>query len=246
MLIKEGEIYKLGDHSLACGDCRNAELVKKLIGNQKIKLILTDPPYGVGYVENKKGFCQIRKDLNIENDNIESEASYKIFTRDWLTAVKSCMTTKNSSYIFNSDRMIFALKDGMADAGFRLAQILIWIKNNQVMGRRDYLAKHELIAYGWCGTHEFYKSKDKSVLFYPKPNSSPLHPTTKPAGLIRRLILNSTGIDDTVYDPFAGSGTTIIGCEQTKRKCLAMEIDPDYCKTIINRYEKLIGGKQNG
>ena len=109
--------------------------------------------------------------------------------------------------------MIFALKDGMADAGFRLAQILIWIKNNQVIGRRDYLAKHELIAYGWYGTHQFYKSKDKSVLFYPKPNVSPLHPTTKPAGLIRRLILNSSSIGDIIYDPFAGSGTTLIACE---------------------------------
>ncbi len=244
MLIKEGEIYKLGDHRLACGDCRNPELVKKLIGSQKIKLILTDPPYGVSYVENKKGFCQIRKDLTIENDNIGSEDSYKTFTRDWLNAVKPYVATKNSCYIFNSDRMIFALKDGMETCGFRLAQILIWIKNNQVMGRRDYLAKHELIAYGWCGTHEFYKSKDKSVLFYPKPNSSPLHPTTKPLGLIRRLILNSSSIGDTIYDPFAGSGTSLIGCEQTKRICLAIEIDPGYCKTIIDRYEILKKGSK--
>ena len=139
--------------------------------------------------------------------------------------------------------MIFALKVGMEDAGYRLAQLLIWVKNNQVIGRRDYLAKHELIAYGWNGSHEFYKSKDSSVLFYPKPNASPLHPTTKPAGLIRRLILNSTLIGDVVYDPFLGSGTTLVACEQTKRICLAIEIDKDYCKTIINRYEKLKGEK---
>ena len=243
MSIKEEEIYTLGEHILACGDCRNPELVKKLIDSKKIKLILTDPPYGVSYVENKKDFCHIRKNLPIENDNIESEASYRTFTADWLNAVKPYVATKNSCYIFNSDRMIFALKDGMADAGFRLAQILIWIKNNQVIGRRDYLAKHEFIAYGWYGTHQFYKSKDKSVLFYPKPSASPLHPTTKPAGLIRRLILNSTGVGDVIYDPFGGSGTTLIACEQTRRKCLMIEIDPDYCKVILNRYEKLSGGK---
>ena len=109
--------------------------------------------------------------------------------------------------------------------------------------KRDYLAKHELIAYGWHGTHQFYKSKDKSVLFYPKPNASPLHPTTKPDGLIRRLILNSSSIGDTVYDPFAGSGTTLIASEETKRRFLAIEIDPEYCKVILNRYEKLLGGK---
>jgi DNA modification methylase len=243
MLVKEGEIYELGDHRLACGDCRNPELVKKLIGSQKIKLILTDPPYGVGYVENKKDFCQIKKDVAIENDNITSEAGYRIFTSDWLNVAKPYIAIKNSCYIFNSDRMIFALKDGMETCGFRLAQILIWIKNNQVIGRRDYLAKHELIAYGWYGTHQFYKSKDKSVLFYPKPNASPLHPTTKPLGLIRRLILNSSQIGDTIYDCFSGSGNVLIAAEQTGRKCLAIEIDPDYCKTVINRFKKLKGEK---
>ena len=97
---------------LVCGDCRNPELVKKLIGSQKIRLILTDPPYGVGYVENKKGFCQIKKDLAIENDNINNKDSYKTFTRDWLNAAKPYLAIKNSCYIFNSDRMIFALKEG--------------------------------------------------------------------------------------------------------------------------------------
>jgi DNA modification methylase len=134
----------------------------------------------------------------------------------------------------------------MQTCGFRLAQILIWIKNNQVMGRRDYLTKHELIAYGWYGTHQFYKSKDKSVLFYPKPNASPLHPTTKPAVLIRRLMLNSSSIGDVVYDPFAGSGTTLIACEQTRRICLTVEIDPNYCKVVIDRYNNLKGGSLNG
>lgn len=242
MLIKEGEIYKIGDHALVCGDCRNFELVKKLIGSQKIKLILTDPPYGVSYVENKKGLCQIKKDLIIENDNIASEHNYKTFTRDWLNAAKQYLAIKNSCYIFNSDRMIFALKEAMETCGFRLAQILIWIKNNQVIGRRDYLARHELIAYGWYGTHKFYKSKDKSVLFYPKPNSSPLHPTTKPLGLIRRLILNSSKIGDVIYDPFGGSGSTLIACQQTRRRCLTIEIEPDYCKTIIDRYKRMKGG----
>jgi len=241
MLIKEGSIYKLGDHILACGDCRDVSLIKELIGDQIINQIITDPPYGVSYVENKKGFIKIKKDIAIVNDSIVNEECYSVFTRDWLNAAKLFLAVKNSCYIFNSDKMIFALKEGMVDAGFRFAQILIWIKNNQVIGRRDYLSKHELIAYGWHGTHEFYKSKDKSVLFYPRPNASPLHPTTKPLGLIRRLILNSTKIGDVVYDPFAGSGTTLITCEQTKRKCIAIEIEPSYCKTIIDRYERLKG-----
>jgi len=240
--IRKGTIYKLGEHLLACGDCRDPILVKKLIGKAKISLIIADPPYGVSYVQSKKGFSKVKKDVVIANDNIDSEDSYRTFTSDFLNSVKPYLSLKNSCYIFNSDRMIFALKEGMDEAGFKLAQILIWLKNNQVIGRRDYLAKHELIAYGWYGAHSFFKSKDKSVLYCPKPNKSPLHPTTKPASLIRRLILNSSKVGDVVYDPFVGSGTTLIACEQTGRKCLAIEIDPDYCKVVIDRYKKLKGG----
>jgi DNA modification methylase len=103
----------------------------------------------------------------------------------------------------------------------------------------DYLPAHELIVYGWVGSHKFYKSKDKSLLFFPKPQKSALHPTMKPIPLIRHLILNSSQIGDYVFDGFLGSGTTLLAADQTKRKCLGVEIDPDYCQTIINRYQKL-------
>jgi len=129
----------------------------------------------------------------------------------------------------------------MRQAGVRFTQILIWIKNHAVIGRMDYLPQHEFIAYGWFGTHKFHKSKDKSILFYPKPNKSKLHPTMKPVGLLRRLILNSTKVGDAVYDPFGGSGSTLIACEQTKRRCLTIEVDPKYCQTIIDRFNKLTG-----
>jgi DNA modification methylase len=101
------------------------------------------------------------------------------------------------------------------------------------------MLQHELIATGWYGSHKFYKSKDKSVLFAPKPKKSSLHPTTKPVSLLRKVILNSTQINDIIYDPFAGSGSLLIACEQTKRKCLLVEIDLEYCQTIINTYNKL-------
>lgn len=243
MSVSNGEIYTLGEHLLTCGDCMDLNLVNKLAGSKKISLILTDPPYGVDYIAVKKGFARVKKSKEIINDNIENEKDYKAFTVSWLNAVVPCLAVKNSCYIFNSDRMIFALKEAMESCGFRLAQILIWVKGSQVIGRRDYLAAHELIAYGWHGTHSFFKSKDRSVIFCPRPASSPLHPTTKPLSLIRRLILNSSRIGDIIYDPFAGSGTTLIACEQTKRRCLAVEIDPDYCKTIIDRFNNLKGDK---
>jgi len=193
----------------------------------------------VGYVENKGGFSKIKKATVIENDNLQSEESYKIFTTGWLKAIAPHLYYKNAFYIFNSDKMIFALRDALKTCGFNLSQLLIWVKNNQVVGRKDYLVKHELILYGWYGVHEFLKSKDKSVIFYPKPMSSPFHPTSKPVGLIRHLILNSTRIGDVVYDPFGGSGSTLLACEQTRRICITVEIDPGYCSTIIDRFKKL-------
>jgi len=239
--INIGDIFQLGDHLLLCGDSLQQGQVERLLNGKSIDLVLTDPPYGVGYVENKSGFAKISNDTVIANDEEQSEDEYAIFTQGWIGSVLPYLNDKNTFYIFNSDKMIFALREGMRQAGVRFTQILIWIKNHAVIGRMDYLPQHEFIAYGWFGTHKFHKSKDKSILFYPKPNKSKLHPTMKPVGLLRRLILNSTKVGDAVYDPFGGSGSTLIACEQTKRRCLTIEVDPKYCQTIIDRFNKLTG-----
>lgn len=243
MQIKTGDVFQLGDHRLLCGDAKDQELIKKLISDDRISLILSDPPYGVSYVESKADLVKVKKNKKIANDHDQSDDEYRNFTSEWLGTVKPYLSKKNSFYIFNSDKMVFSLRDGVIDVGFRLTQLLIWIKNNVVVGRLHYLPQHELIAYGWFGSHEFYKAKDKSILIYPKPNKSPLHPTMKPVGLLRNLILNSSKIDDYVYDPFGGSGSTLIACEQTKRKCLTVEIDPEYCQVIIDRFQKVSGHK---
>lgn len=241
--ISLGDMFQLGDHRLASGSACNKTLVERLIGKDKVSLILCDPPYGINYVSSKQGFTAIKNHKHILNDQFQTDDQYKSFTISWLEAIRPFLSKKNSIYIFNSDKMLFALQDGMKAAGFTLAQLLIWVKNNVVMGRLNYLSQHELIVYGWYGTHKFMKSQDKNVLFYPKPHNSLLHPTMKPVGLLRRLILNSSRIEDYVYDSFLGSGSTLIACEQTKRKCLAIEIDSEYCQTIIARWEKLTGQK---
>jgi DNA modification methylase len=240
-LIKSGDIFQLGEHFLACGDARDKELVRKLIGKNKIKAVITDVPYGVAVAESKENFQKLSKNKAIANDHIQSDAEYRRFTFDWIEAVKPYLERKNSFYVFNSDKMIFALREGMIESGITFSQLIIWIKNHSVIGRKDYLPMHELIAFGWYGTHDFKKSKDKSVLYFPKPNKSSLHPTTKPVGLIRHLILNSTNIGDSVYSGFGGSGTDLIACEQTKRKCFIVEIDLEYCQTIMDRFKKLTG-----
>lgn len=241
--IKYGDTFRLGNHLLLCADSREKAMIAKLVGTRRIKAVVSDPPYGVAVTESKRDFQTLAKDKVITNDHIQSDDEYRKFTSEWLTAITPYLERKNAFYIFNADKMVFALREGMLDAGMKFAQLLIWVKTHAVVGRLDYAPMHELIAYGWFGTHEFVKGKDKSVLVYPKPNKSSMHPTTKPIPLIRHLILNSTRVGDVVYDAFLGSGTTLLACEQTRRICIGVEFDPEYCQTIIDRFEKLTGLK---
>lgn len=240
-MLKYGTVWQLGENRLGYGDCRDSELLKKLLVKEKVDLICLDPPYAVAAVESKRGFQTLSKDKEIANDQIQSHAEYREFTRKWLEAISPHLARQNTAYIFNADKMVWSLREGMIEAGFKLAQLLVWVKSQAVIGRLDYAPQHELIVYGWHGTHTFRRSKDKSVLFHPRPTRSRWHPTTKPVGLIRRLILNSSKIGDVVYDGFLGSGTTLLACEQTKRRCFAVEIDEEYCLTAIRRWEKLTG-----
>jgi DNA modification methylase len=241
--IKPGTIWQLGQHRLAYGDCRDKKLVSRLLAGHKINLICCDPPYGVAVVESNRNFKHVSKDKEIFNDHIQSNDEYRLFSHSWLEAITPHLAPYNTCYIFNADKMIWSLRDGMVDAKFKLTQLLIWVKSQSVVGRLDYAPQHELIVYGWHGKHRFQRSKDKSVFFYQRPSKSKLHPTTKPIGLIRRLILNSSEIGGIVYDGFLGSGTTLLASEQTKRKCFAIELDLEYCLTAIRRWEHLTGLK---
>lgn len=243
MKINKGELIILGEHRLLCSDCTSPENLKKLMGHEKIKSIISDVPYSIAAVESKQFLKVGTNHKVIANDQLQTEEQYTKFMRDWLSITKPYLEDYNSYYIFNADKMVFALRDALDQENFHFAQLLIWIKNHAVVGRLDYLPQHELICYGWFGKHRFRKSKDKSLMYYPKPNKSELHATMKPVGLIRNLILNSTEIGEIVYDGFLGSGTAIIACENTKRRCFGMEIDLDHCSTIVKRYEKLTGLK---
>jgi DNA modification methylase len=245
MTVTLGDIYKVGKHIIACGDSLDTAFVSKVIGERKIRAIVSDPPYGVAYVESKKDFDKlgVASDKVIIGDHLQSDEQYALFTKHWLDAVKPHLESYNACYIFNGDSMYPALRLGMKASGFYYSQMLIWIKNNVVMGRKDYLPMFELIAYGWRGRHKMERSKAKSVLFHPKPAKSKLHPTQKPVGLLRKLIPNSTRIGEYVYDPFLGSGSTAIACEHLGRRCIGIDLDPAYVATAIARLEKLTGMK---
>ena len=242
-------IYKLGEHVIAQGDSTDPEFVSRLTKDISIRAVIADPPYGVAYVENKdwvglRGASMvntIKGRKKIAGDQLQTEQEYADFTRKWIEAVKPNLAPKNSFYIFNSDWMICALREGMKSAGLYYSQLIIWVKNSIVLGRKDYNPQHELIAYGWYGTHKFERGKAKSVLFCPKPVKAKLHPTMKPVELLRKLIANSTKTGEWVYDPFLGSGSTLIACEHLGRRCLGIELDEGYVRTAVARWEKLTG-----
>ncbi len=242
--IKYGDIFQIGPHRIACCDARDEKIIQKLIGSEKIKMLLCDVPYGTSAVESKQHFGSIStKHKVILNDQEQTDEEYTQFTKEWLEVIKPYLERKNSAYLFNCDKMIFALRVGFLQAGFRFSQLLIWVKSHPVIGRLNYLPQHELILYGWFGTHEFKKSQDKSVLFYPKPSKSKLHPTMKPIPLLRNLILNSSSIGEIIFDGFLGSSSAILAAEQVKRVCYGCELDPEYCRISIDRVEKVTGLK---
>lgn len=245
MKVSKGDIFKVGNHIVGCGDSTDREFVSKVIGKNKIRAIITDPPYGVAYVENKKGFAKLgtSDEKKIANDHIQSDSEYTEFTQKYLGAVLPYLEEYNACYIFNADAMYQALKLGMKQAGFYHSQTLIWIKNQPVMSRKDYLSQYELIAYGWFGKHKTERSKSKNVIYHPRPHKSKLHPTQKPIGLLRRFIPDNTSIGDIVYDPFLGSGSTAIACAHLGRKCIGIEVDEKYVEIILQRLEKLTGEK---
>lgn len=236
----------IGNHVIGCGDSTDREFVSKVISKNKIRAIISDPPFGIAYVENKKGFAKlgVKDEKVIIGDHLQSEAEYEEFTKKFLGAVIPYLDDYNACYIFNADPMYPSLRKGMKDVGFYYSQMIIWLKNQPVMSRKDYLSQYELIAYGWFGKHKMERTKAKNVLYYPRPSKSKLHPTMKPVGLLRRIIPDNTKIGDFVYDPFLGSGSTAIACEHLRRRCIGIELDCEYVEIILTRLEKLTKQKR--
>jgi len=236
---KNGNIYKLGNHYLMCGDSTNADDVKKLMNNQLANLIVTDPPYNVNY-EGKTD-----DNLKIMNDNMEDNQFYSFLELAFIN-LYNFIKDGGSIYVFHADTEGLNFRKAMMSSGFKLAECLVWVKNAFVMGRQDYHWKHEPILYGWKpgASHYFINDRSQStVLEFDKPVRNEDHPTMKPIDLIAYLINNSSKKNDIVLDLFGGSGTTMIACEQTNRKAFIMELDPKYCDVIVDRWEKFTNQK---
>lgn len=274
---RAGDIWKLGEHRLMCGDSTSEEDVAALMGGEKADLLQTDPPYNVN-VEGGSG-------LKIENDNM-GDAQFDEFLDGVFRVAASALKPGAAFYVWHASRTQRAFENAMNAHGMEWREQLVWVKDNFTLGRQDYQWRHEPCCYGWMpgAAHKWTSDRSQTtvadllpnalmkrrdgavvlklggkeyalkpdavveeikgtVLSFPKPTKSELYPTSKPIPLIREQIENSTDWGDVVLDLFGGSGTTLMACEKSGRKCRMMELDPKYATVILNRWEAETGQK---
>ena len=226
-----GDLYEIGDHRLLCGDSTQTDTFEKLMNGEKADMVVTDPPYNVAYEGGTK------EKLTIQNDSMSNDDFYK-FLYDFYTTLSTAVKKGGAIYVWHASSEIINFAKAMVDAGWLLKQQLIWVKNTMVMGRQDYQWKHEPCLYGWLAgdSHKWYSDrKQTTVIEWDKPQRNGEHPTMKPIGLFSYQIQNSSKVGDLVIDAFGGSGTTMVACEQLKRKARVIEYDPKYCDVIVKR-----------
>lgn len=242
---KLGDIYKLGEHRLMCGDSTSITDFDKLSITQA-DMIFTDPPYGMEYGggraegSTKKG-SKVKAHGMIKGDDLKGDNLINL-VRDALTT--SYLKTKAgaSAYICFTWRTYSEFENALNKAGFKVKNCIVWNKRSIGLGNSHYRPQHEFIFY--CG-EQWYGNKAQSDVWELSrgDTSKYVHPTQKPVQLIEKAIKNSSKSGDVIIDCFGGSGSTLIACEKTNRKCYMMELDPKYLDRIVKRWEDYTGRK---
>ena len=270
-VTQKGDIWKLGRHTLMCGDSTSHEDVEALMDGTLGDCSVTDPPYNVAYEGGTKD------KLKIANDNMSSGA-FKEFLTKAFRCMYNALKAGAANYVFFAHKETENFMAAYREAGFLYKQELIWVKNSLVLGRSDYQWQHEPCLYGWKDGAAHYFTPDRTmctvvdtwpdfdkmdkaslrdfckrvfskdavatdIIREDKPQRNAEHPTMKPIPLMGRFIRNSSRRGATVIDLFGGSGSTLMACEQLDRTCRTMEYDPRYCDVIIQRWEKFTGHK---
>jgi DNA modification methylase len=229
-----GDVWVMGEHRLLCGDATNPEAMKTVLAGGLADMVFTDPPYNVDY-EGKTA-----RKLKIGNDTLGGK--FHEFLREACTNMLA--VTKGAVYICMSSSELHTLHQAFTDAGGYWSTFVIWAKHHFTLGRSDYQRQYEPILYGWRkGVDHFWcGARDQGdIWFIKRPASSQEHPTMKPVELVERAIRNSSKSRDTVLDPFAGSGTTVIACEKSGRQARLIELEPRYCDVIVRRWQAYSG-----
>jgi DNA modification methylase len=239
--IKVGEIWQLGNHRVMCGSSTDSANVGALCGSDRANILLTDAPYNVAY--SSRGLNNDFKE--IENDNL-SEKDFKEFLLNF--AKNAPLREDCSIYLYHGDTGMNAKNfyELFQEMGWTRSTTIIWVKNVASMGWQNYRNQHEQISYGWVKSKPFFTADRSQTSIWQVKRDAVTdykHPTQKPVELNYRAIINSSKEGDIVLDLFGGSGSTLIACQQTNRKCLMMELDPKYVSVIIERWENLTGQK---
>ena len=231
---KAGDLWMLGEHRLFCGDSTKPETFDLLMNGKKANLVVTDPPYNVDY----KGSAG-----KIKNDSM-AEDQFEQFLLAAYQQMEAAMADDASIYVFHSDSHGLSFRKAFEEAGFYLSGCCIWKKQSLVLGRSPYQWQHEPVLFGWKkkGKHQWYTGRKESTIWeFDKPKKNKDHPTMKPIALVSYPIMNSTMTGCLVLDPFGGSGSTLIACEQTGRVCYTVELDEKFCDVIVRRYIEQVG-----
>jgi DNA modification methylase len=245
--VHRGELYALGDHRLMCGDATDGADVRRVFGEAiEADLIWTDPPYGVAHqtkLSTEEAVARHRRTDGLEVANDQPEDIPALLAAAFGHAP---LKAGGAFYVASpsSGDVLPVFYAALAGAGMAVRQQLIWVKDVFVMGPHDFHYRHEPILYSWKegGAHFFGGGRAQDTVWeIARPKRSESHPTMKPVELVARALTNSSRPGDLVYEPFAGSGTTIVAAEQTRRRCVALEIDPRYAQVAIERWAAFTG-----
>lgn len=233
--MKTGEIWQVGRHRLMCGDSTDKADVLKLFDGARADMVFTDPPYGVN-IEGGKN-----------NNTIAGDLTQTAIPFSFENAIE--VTTDTARLYFCGGEANISLYFKLFERYLRqIPKLLIWVKENQVLSHANYHKQYELIFFGykkgggnlWYSTREMQDASDVWQVSR-DPSKSYVHPTQKPIELPARAIRNHSKKGDIIFEPFSGSGSTMLACEQLDRICYAMEIDPVYCEATLQRWESLTG-----
>jgi DNA modification methylase len=227
-----GEVYELGPHRLVCGDSTSADSWALLLGDERVDLVWTDPPYGVSYVGKTKDA------LTIENDALSPE-NLRVFLDDVFAMLLAHSKPGAAWYVAAPAGPLFGVFGNALEAIGVWKHTLVWVKQQFVMGRCDYHYRHEAIFYGWepNGPHYWCGARNlDTILEFDRPKRSTQHPTMKPPELIQHCIKNSSREGALVVDAFGGSGSTLIAAAKEGRRARLIELSPQYCDVIRKRW----------
>ena len=237
-----GDVWHLGKHRVICGDSTRPDTYIKLLGEDKVNLVCTDPPYLVK-LNSTSG--------TIKNDDLNDEEGLK-FLKEAFSCMHDSMAKDASIYVFYATAKARVFHDAFEDSGFKVGAGLVWKKDRLVLTRTDWKYIHEPIIFGWRkdGRHRWYGDQKQTTVFEfarikNSKNDGCGHPSSKPVPLIAYLIKQCTQENGLVLDGFLGSASTLIACEQLNRICYGIELEPKFVDVVVNRYIQQVGISDN-